>query len=98
METKSIPCRLCLLTKSLVLLTFTKLRSKREAGLLFSRVVITSKGKGSRSYHLIIIRNTKRHPNNTKTDQLPIFDVISGLLRPYHNTSPTHAMCTAVAP
>ena len=28
----------------------------------------------------------KRHPNNTKTDQLPISDVITGLPRPYHNT------------
>ena len=27
----------------------------------------------------------KRHPNNTKTDQLPIFEVITGLSRPYHN-------------
>ena len=28
------------------------------------------------------------HPYNTKTDQLPIFEVITGLPRPYHNTSP----------
>ena len=33
----------------------------------------------------MIIPNTKRHPNNTKTDQLPVFDVITGLPRPYHN-------------
>ena len=33
------------------------------------------------------ISSTKRHPNNTKTDQLPIFEVITGLPRPYHNTS-----------
>ena len=30
----------------------------------------------------------KRHPNNTKTDQLPISEVITGLPRPYHNTIP----------
>ena len=33
----------------------------------------------------MIIPNTKRHPNNTKTDQLPISEVITGLPRPYHN-------------
>ena len=35
----------------------------------------------------MIIPNTKRHPKNTKTDQLPISEVIIGLPRPYHNTS-----------
>ena len=29
----------------------------------------------------MIIPNTKRHPNNTKTDQLPIFEVITGLFQ-----------------
>ena len=29
----------------------------------------------------------KRHPNYTKTDQLPISDVITGLPRPYHHNS-----------
>ena len=29
----------------------------------------------------------KRHPNYTKTDQLPISEVITGLPRPYHNTA-----------
>ena len=28
----------------------------------------------------------KRHPNYTKTDQLPISEVITGLPRPYHHT------------
>ena len=32
----------------------------------------------------MIISNTKRHPNNTKTDQLPISEVITGLPRSYH--------------
>ena len=27
----------------------------------------------------------KRHPNNTKTDQIPISEVITGLPRPYHH-------------
>ena len=49
---------------------------------------MASDGAGSRPSHLMIIPNTKRHPNNTKTDQLlPIFrGVITGLPRPYHNT------------
>ena len=34
----------------------------------------------------MIIPNTKRHLNNTKTDQLPMFGVITGLPRPHHNT------------
>ena len=32
----------------------------------------------------MIVPNTKRHPNNTKTDQLPISEAITGLPRPYH--------------
>ena len=40
---------------------------------------------GSRSSHFMIIPHTKRHPNNTKTDHLPIFWVITGLPRPYLN-------------
>ena len=36
----------------------------------------------------MMIRNTKRHPNNTKTDQLPISEVITGLPWPYHHTPP----------
>ena len=34
----------------------------------------------------------KRHPNYTKTDQLPISEVITGLSRPYHHTG-VHASC-----
>ena len=34
----------------------------------------------------MIIPNTNRHPNNTKTDHLPILEVITGLPRPYHNS------------
>ena len=41
---------------------------------------------GSRPSHLMVILNTKRHPIDTKTDQLlPISEVITGLPRPYHN-------------
>ena len=41
---------------------------------------------GSRPF--MIIPHTKRPPNNTKMDQLPIFRVTTGLPRPYLNTSP----------
>ena len=40
---------------------------------------------GSRPSHFMIIPNSKRHPSNTKTDQLPISEVITGLPRPYHH-------------
>ena len=40
---------------------------------------------GSRPSHFIMIPNTKRHPNNKKTDQLPISEVITRLPRPYLN-------------
>ena len=41
---------------------------------------------GCRPSHFMCIPNTKRHPNNTKTDQLPIFGVNIGIPRPYLNT------------
>ena len=47
---------------------------------------MASEDVGSRPSHFMIIPNTKRHPNNTKTDQLSISEVITGLSRPYHNT------------
>ena len=99
METQSIPWQVCLLNTSLVLLTFATLR-RREAALLFLRVVMTSDWKGSRPSHLMIIPNTKRHPNNSKTDQLPTtyFEVTTGLQRPYHNTllpPPQYGTCLA---
>ena len=50
---------------------FREAQSTRASGLLFPRVMMTSEWEGSRSSHLMIIPNTKRHPDNTKTDQLP---------------------------
>ena len=42
---------------------------------------------GSRPSHFMIIPNTKRLLNNTKTNQLPNFEVNTGLPRPYlHST------------
>ena len=53
--------------------TFANLRSRREAAVLFPQVVMTSDWEGSRPAHLMIIPNTKRYPDNSKMDQLPIF-------------------------
>ena len=47
-------------------------REAQKSTLLFPRVVMASEGKGESSSHLMTITNTKRHPNNTKTDQLPV--------------------------
>ena len=52
---------------------------------------MASDSAGSRPSYVMIIPNTKRHPNNTKTDQLPILGVVTGLPRPYHNNWP---LCT----
>ena len=48
--------------------------------------------RAQRPSHLMIIPNTKHHPNNTKTDQY--FEVIAGLLRPCYSTipRPSHLM------
>ena len=35
----------------------------------------------------------KRHPNNTKTDQLPISEVITGLPKPYHHIRYPRVIC-----
>ena len=56
---------------------------------------MTSDDVGSRPSHFLIIPNTKRHPNNTKTDQLPMFGVMTGLPRPYLNTYPE---CGSILP
>ena len=42
---------------------------------------------GSRPPHFMIIPHTKCYPDNTKTDQLPIFEVITGLPGPYLHTT-----------
>ena len=40
---------------------------------------MVSDDAGSRPFLFMITPNTKRHPNSTKTDQLPISEVITGL-------------------
>ena len=49
-------------------------------------VVMASDDAGSRPSRFMRIPTTKRHPNNTKTDQLHISEVITGLPQPCHNT------------
>ena len=78
----------------LLVLTITRSdlrRRRREAALLFPESWWHLTMWGSRPSHFMIIPNTKHHPNNTKTDQLPISEIITGLPRPYHNTIPANA-------
>ena len=70
MGTQSIPWLVSRLSKTLVLITFAKLRSRRKAVLFSPRVVMASEKRGFRPYHLMMIPNTKRHLNNMNTDQL----------------------------
>ena len=58
---------------------------------------MTSEWEGSRPSHLMIVTKTKRHPNNTKTDQFLIFWVTTGLL-PYHNSGNTDVMAAVCCP
>ena len=58
--------------KQVLGVTFAKLRRRKEAASLFPSVVMASEGRGSRRFHLMIVPNTKRHPNDANTDQLPI--------------------------
>ena len=60
-------------------------RRRREAALLFPESWWHLTMWGSRPSHFMVIPNTKRHPHNTKTYQIPISEVIIGLPRPYHN-------------
>ena len=79
------PCTSAYYASPWRLLTLSLRGRRREAAFLFpeSRWHLTM--WGSRPSHFMIIPNAKRHPNNTKTDQLPIYEVITGLPRPYHN-------------
>ena len=70
------------------LLTLYLRRRRREAALLYPESWWHLTMWGSHPSHFKIIPNTKRQPNNSKTDQLPISKVIAGLPRPYNNTSP----------
>ena len=58
---------------------------------IFRKILVRVHGSGgmwgSRPSHFMIIPNTKRHPNNTKTDQLPISEVTTGLPGSYHNNA-----------
>ena len=70
------PCRSTYYASPWWLLTLGLRRRKREAALLFPESWWHLKMWGSRPSHFMIIPNTKRHPNNIKTDQLPISEVI----------------------
>ena len=84
------PCRSAYFASSWWLLTLELRRRSREAALLFPESWWHLTMWGSRPSLFMIIPNTKRHPNNTKTDQLPISEVITALPRPYHNRHVCH--------
>ena len=69
-----------------MLLTFLSPDAREKSIFINPRVVMVSDGAGSRPSHFMIIPNAKSHPNNTKTDQLPISEVITGLPRVYHTS------------
>ena len=70
------------------LLTLDLRRRSIEAALLFPESWWHLTMRGSRPSLFMILPNTKRHSNNTKTDQSPISEIPTGPSRPYHNTSP----------
>ena len=79
------PCRSAYFASPWWLLTLDLRRRSRQAALFIPGSWWHLMMWGSRPSLFMIIPNTKRHPNNTKTDQLPISEVIAGLLRPHHN-------------
>ena len=84
------PCRSAYYASPWRLLNLSLRRRRRESALLFPESWWHLTMWGSRPSHFMIIPNTKRHPNNTKTDQLPISEVITGLPRPYRNNRPAN--------
>ena len=69
-------CRSAYFASPWRLLTFNLRRRRREAALLFPESWWHLTMRCSRTSLFMIIPNTKRHPNNTKTDQLPISEVL----------------------
>ena len=81
------PCRSAYFTSPWRFLTLNLRRHRREAASIFPEACWHLTMWGSRPFRFIIIPNTKRRPNNAKTDQLPISEVITGLPRPCHHTA-----------
>ena len=90
------PCRSAYFASPCWLLTLDLRRRSGEAASLFPESWWHLTMRGSRPSRFMIIPNTKRHPNNTKTDQLPIFEVITGLPRPYLNTYLNYTYCCCI--
>ena len=87
-EAQSILLQVCLFCWSWRLFTLNLRRRRREAALKFPESWWHLTMWRSRASYFMIIPNSKRHPINTKTDQLPISEVTTGLPRPYHNIYP----------
>ena len=87
----SIPWQVCLLSMSSMLLTFAKLRSRRETALSLPSVVMASEGKGrvSRPSHPTIILEYETPSHQCENEPITYFEVTTGLRRRrHHNTSP----------
>ena len=82
-ENRVSPCRSAYQASPWRLLRLSLGRRRRKAAWLVPESWWYLTMWGSRPSHFMIIPNTKRHPNSTKTGQLPIFGVNTGLPRPY---------------
>ena len=89
------PCRSAYFASPWWLLILDLRWRSRETALLFPESWWHLMMRDSRPSLFMIIPNTKRHPHNTKTDQLRTSEVITGLPRPYHNTSWFHSQSKA---
>ena len=83
------PCRSAYFASPWWLLTLISQTSKRNS-FINPRVVMTSDDAVLARLFFYDNPEYKRHPNYTKTDQLPISEVITGLSRPYHHTADGH--------
>ena len=64
---------------------FKPKETQERSSVIIPRAVMASGDVGSRPSRFMIIPNTKRQFNMTKTDQFPSSEVITGVPRPYHN-------------
>ena len=87
METQEYPLAGLPIKLILGATNFLEHQKQERSSFIIPTVVTASDGADSRPSHLMIIPNTKRHPNNTKMDQLPIFGVVTDRPRSYHNMS-----------
>ena len=73
---------------SLVLLIFANLTSGSEAALIYPRVVMASEGEGLSPFPSHDYPEYETSSKQYENGSITYFEVINGLPRPYHNTSP----------